>query len=357
VAVRKQFERWPRDAPATMPVEDVARMYANGWAGLELRRDKIAQHRAEFNAWIDGQAAATSSDGGAIATAAGFAGSGRGALSLVFPQILHYYPRALPGPAQQRGDCVSHGQKNANLGAVAAAVFAGTPDEVTGSPRGMPKISAEGVRSGAFSTEAIYWYRGSGSDGWMCDAAARVSTTKAGSVVRRAYPDAGIDLTTYSGILAGTYGRRPPPDNIAAALDDHLIRTATRLEGWEQLADFMANGYPCNSCGGEGFSSVRDEFGASRRSGSWSHSMAYLGVDARPWVEQQYNTPCLVLMQNSWGRFNSGPRRIYKTQIDIPEGSFWAQWGDISRRGMVAMSSAMAWPPQVLPNWIPEGII
>jgi hypothetical protein len=71
--------------------------------------------------------------------------------------------------------------------------------------------------------------------------------------------------------------------------------------------------------------------------------MAYTGVDDRDEVKAKYGGP-LVLIQNSWGEFNSGPRRIMGTNIDIPIGSFWARWSDISRRYMCAFSSVAGWP-------------
>ena len=353
---RSKFYDWPTDTPDEMDIGSIKRLYERGFAGCEFRKHRIQEERDKYSDFIESQGPWSSPDGDSVAHAWKLAGSGAGKLSLIFPAVLECYPGCLPGPAQQRGDCVSHGQKNANLGACCAEVVWGTVDQETGTIESAPEIPIAGIRSGAFSSSAIYWYRGHGSDGWYCPASAIVSTTKVGCVVNKNYPDIGLDLTTYSGRLAGTYGRTPPPAEITDHLNDHLIRTSTTCNGWEQVRDFIANGYPINSCGGEGWSSTRDENGVSRRSGSWSHAMAILAVDDRKWAHDTYGGG-LVLIQNSWGRFNSGPRRIHGTSIDIPEGSFWAMWSDVTRRNHMAMSSVKGWPPKSLPNWVPEGII
>jgi hypothetical protein len=52
-----------------------------------------------------------------------------------------------------------------------------------------------------------------------------------------------------------------------------------------------------------------------------------------------YKEP-LALVQNSWGNWNDGSRRIFGTKLDIPIGSFWARWSDIKNREMIAVSGA-----------------
>ena len=352
---RPKFHDWPANAPEEMPSSDVQKMYERGFAGCEFREHRVREAKDWYCDYIDSQGAWSDPDGDSAAHNWGIADSGKGKLSLIFPAILDLYPGCLPGPAQQRGDCVSHGQKNANLGSCAAEVAWGTVDQVTGTIESAPEIPAEGIRNGAFSSSAIYWYRGHGGDGWYCPASAAVSTTKAGCVVNKPYPEANIDLTVYSGRLAGTYGRSPPPSEIGDALDDHLIRTSTSLTGREQVRDFLANGYAINHCGSEGWSSTRDENGFSKRQGSWSHAMAALAVDDRQWAHDTYGD-MLVLIQNSWGRFNHGARKIHGTNTLIPEGSFWAKWGDMARRNFLAMSSVAGWPPKKLKEIIPTGL-
>jgi hypothetical protein len=39
------------------------------------------------------------------------------------------------------------------------------------------------------------------------------------------------------------------------------------------------------------------------------------------------------------------------TTLEIPHGSFWARWSDISGRYSIAFSGVNGWPAQQLPNW------
>jgi len=288
----------------------------------------------------------------------GFAGSGAGKLVVPFRHIEYLYPGSLPGPAQARGDCVSHGSKNAGLCTMCCEIVAATPDSVTGRIEGAPKVSADGISNGVLSTEAIYWWRDHGGDGWSCAHAADVVLTESGLWLRQVHEVPGygqLDLTKYSGGLAGKWGRSSPPDEIKAYGLEHQIRTATVLESFEEVCDYLDNGYGISSCGGEGFSSERDENGVSRRKGGWSHAMAYLGADSRPWAMDNYGG--LVLVQNSWARFNSGPRKIHGTTLQIPHGSFWARWSDLKKRYMAAFSGFAGFPPQKLPDFGATGII
>jgi hypothetical protein len=82
----------------------------------------------------------------------------------------------------------------------------------------------------------------------------------------------------------------------------------------------------------------------------WAHALAYLGVDDRPEIIERYGEP-LVLVQNSWGQWNDGGRKILGTNINIPVGSFWAKWSDLKNRYMIAFSSVSGWPPKKLKSY------
>ena len=75
--------------------------------------------------------------------------------------------------------------------------------------------------------------------------------------------------------------------------------------------------------------------------------MAVCGVDDRQDTVKKYGEP-IILIQNSWGSWNTGPRRVMGTNIDIPHGSFWSRWSDVRSRTYYAMSSAMGWEPKEL---------
>lgn len=343
-----KFTAWPEDA-YDLPSEKVVQMYVSGFAGCIHQPEEKAALREEVmqsgGVW-----------NGADATYAyGYSGKWEGKLVTPFVYVGQVFPGCWPGAAQGRGDCVSHGEMHSCTTTLACEIVAGKPDEVTGKIEVAPVIPAEGIQQGAFSSESFYWFRGSNGDGWSCSASARVSMKSAGCVIRKNYPELGFDLTHYSANTAGKWGRTPPPEEVRKVISVNLIRTITECDSPESIRDLLGEGYGINSCGGEGFSSTRDENGVSKRQGSWSHSMAYIGFDDRKWAHDTYGGP-LVLVLNSWGKFNSGPRKINGTEISIPEGSFWAKYADVKNRDAYAHSSINGWPARNLPPFTYPGI-
>jgi hypothetical protein len=280
----------------------------------------------------------------------GWADDSKGKLVIPFKNIDMLYPGAQPGAAQGRGDCVSHSTINAAELTMCCDIVSGEPDEETGKIEGPPEVSPEGVKAGLCSSEAVYWWRGHGGDGWSCAHAGRVICQESGIWLRQNYPEFGFDLTGYSSRLAGKWGRSEPPGSIKNFGLKHRIRQATELDSFDEVRDFLYQGYGISTCGGEGWSSTRDANGFSKRRGGWSHALAYVGADDRDIIKEKYGEP-LVLIMNSWGVWNSGPRRILGTTIDIPKGSYWSRWSDCKRRYMVAFSGADGWPARKLPDW------
>jgi hypothetical protein len=337
------FKEWPKRE--SMTPQEVVEAYESGFAGAKAATPEQTE---ELHQTIQDRGFAIYGSDAAGA----FAGSHAGKLVAHFTHIERLYPGSLPGPAQQRGDCVSHDDKNTKLYSHVCDIISGVPDEKTGKLEGIVEVPAEGIKQGVFAPEVSYWFRGYNGDGWSCEAAASVSLKLAGCVVRKNYPEIGIDLTRYSGKLAGKYGKPAPPEEVRKALSNNLVYIATKLRSFEEVRDFLGNGYGVSTCGGEGFSSSRDENGVSSRRGSWSHAMSFIGADDRAETHSKYGGP-LVLVLNSWGKFNSGPRRVMGTDIDIPEGSFWARWKDVSRRSLIAYSGVNGWPARSLPDYSP----
>lgn len=330
--ITKGFSRWRQGSDELAPA-DVIRMYAAGFAGVG-RDDEAKAKLLDSVGWASGEAAAH---------AFGIADSAAGQLVPAWLGVMRLFPGCWPGSAQTRGDCVSHSTRNGGLTAVAGDILSGKPDEVTKRLEGPPEdVSDSGRRDGIFSSEAIYWWRDHGGDGWSCGHAASVLRTESGLWVRKPYPELGVDLSKYSGSVAGKYGARNPPAEYLAEGAKHRIREVTELNSFDEVRDFLANGYGISTCGGEGWSSNRDENGFSRRQGSWSHAMAIIGADDRDLVKQKYGEP-LVLILNSWGTWNSGGTRVLGTNHDIPPGSFWAKWSDAKRRDMYAFSGVQGW--------------
>lgn len=328
-----------------MPFDPLAE-YSSGLVGAY--KDQASAERFERLVYSQG----LSPDGNLVCATYGLSGAGEGKLSPLWHYIETIFPGSLPASAQTRGDCVSHSTRNACLGTLACEIAAGSPDEVTGLLEGAPQLSTPARLDGVLSTEAIYWWRGHGGDGWNCEHSAEVVMSQSGLWLRQRYDDLGIDLTEYDGRLAGKWGSRQPPDEVAAIGREHLVRTATRANSFSEVRDFIANGYAITSCGGESFSNRRDECGVAKRTAAgWAHAMAYLGVDDRPEIHELYGEP-LVLVQNSWGKgWIDGPRDVWGTSLQIPHGSFWARWSDLQRRRAIAFSGVYGWPAQQLPDW------
>lgn len=354
------FTFWPDDGVEERSPDDVRRMYDMGFAGAyqdEEAKERFGQTIVEKGG---------DPDGAAVAHEFGFAGSGAGKLVIPFVSVVEAYPGCWPGPAQTRGDCVSHSQKNAILGSMVGDVVTGKVDEKTGGFEALPEVPTEGISQGVLSTEAIYWYRRHGGDGWNCDEAANVTMKESGLWVRKDYPEIGVNLTKYSGSLAGKYGSKTPPENITTIGKQHLIETATFLKSFEECRDFLDNWYFITTCGSEGISDSRDANGFSKRQGSWAHAMGWIGADDRDVIKAKYGEG-LVLDLNSWAVWNSGPRDILDSaqfvpaakkerwiQIDlvnpttgnimIPKGSCWIKFSEFKRREIIAESSVRGFP-------------
>jgi hypothetical protein len=325
-------------------VYDVVAAYEGGYVGAYSNPEAAEALRDQI------KAAGGIPDGAMACSTYKLEETGKGKLSLPFLEILKLYPDALPGGAQGRGDCVSWSTRNACLGTMCCEITSGIPDPNSNRLEGAPEVSDTARLNGVLSTEAFYNWRRHGGDGWSCAEAAQVALNDSGLWLRKKYDEIDVDFTQYSSRNAGIYGSRTPPESWRAIGKDHRVQTITEVEEYEALRDLLANGYCVSSCGSEGFSDQRDEHGVSRRRGSWAHALAYLAVDDRPETIKLYGQP-LVLVQNSWGSWNDGGRRILGTTIDIPVGSFWALWSDIKNRYMVAISGVNGWPPKKLKSY------
>lgn len=250
-------------------------------------------------------------------------GSGKGKLSLPFQNLLKFDPGFGPAERQTTGDCVSHSTRN--------AVDITRSCEIIGGQR------EDFVTRGA--TEGIYGSRGHGGQGMSCSVAARFVSQNGGILLRQKYGD--IDLSTYDSSTGTRWGSRGIPDEIIQAAKKHQVKTISLVNTVEQARDAIANGYAISVCSGAGFSSRRDQYGIASRSGGWSHAMAWIACDD---THEIYNET-LFLVQNSWGVWNSGPKRH-----DQPDGSFWIRERDaagmLSGNGSFAFSDVDGFPPR-----------
>ena len=244
-----QFQFWEAQQD-DLTVDQVIDQYERGFAGAY--DDPEEESRINDELVRDGGIV----EGADIAHEMNFAESGAGKLTLMFIDAAIHFPGCWPGVAQQVGDCVSHGCKNAALMTVSREITAKTPDEVTGKIEGIPELSSSGISQGVISSEWIYWFRGHGGHGWYCPAAAEVAR-KTGLMLRKNHDEINLDLTEYSGRKASRYGRSKPPENYQEHGRKHVVRTHTNLRSREERRDFLAAGKGVFQCGGEGFSRTR----------------------------------------------------------------------------------------------------
>jgi hypothetical protein len=229
-------------------------------------------------------------------------GSGKGKVALLHKSVQKFDPTFGAHENQLQGDCVSHATRN--------AVDVTRCHEIVGGQR------EDFINRGA--TEGIYGSRGHGGEGMACSQAARFVNKSGGILLRQKYGE--YDLSKYTAI-GGSWGNRGVPADLTTEARKHQVKTVSLINTLEQARDAIANGYGISVCSMSGFSSRRDKHGIAKRSGSWAHAMAWIGVDDS---REIYNET-LFLVQNSWGVWNAGPKRF-----DQPDGSFWIRETDAS---------------------------
>lgn len=321
--------------------EDCLALYEGGFEGFYPDPEQERALLADIDARGGDSHAA-----GAIAHH-GLSAAGEGVLSLPYLAATRLYPQCLPGGSQARGDCVSWSIRSASLVSYCASLVWGPNAQRFAAPAASDAARTAGV----FSTESFYWFRGHGGEGWNCGAAARIALSKSGLMLRRNYPDIGVDLERYSGATAGRWGARTPPDEVVAVTSRNLLSTATVCDSWPEVRDMLANGFAIATCGGEAFDRRRDENGVCRRSASvWRHAMSYIAADDRAETKSRYSCEGLVLVQNSWGNYCGAEHPIPGTPYAIPGGSFWARWEDVRNRYMVAVGGARGFAANPIPR-------
>ena len=254
--------------------------------------------------------------------------SGKGKLSTPYKSVLkfdknHYNER------QTKGDCVSHGTRNA------CDVTRAVEIDIDGEKEAW-------VARGA--TEAIYGARGWSGQGMSCARAAEFVSQIGGIVVRKNY--AGIaDFSKYNGNLGAGWGGRGLPDKVLDIANDHQIKTVSLVKTIEEARDALANGYGLAVCSDYGFSSTRDKKGYAKTSGNWGHCMAWIACD-------DTNGDTSFLVQNSWGKWNDGGHPDWGP---IPDGSFLIHSdiaaGMLAQNGAYAFSQFDGFPVQKLPDY------
>jgi hypothetical protein len=326
-----------------MPIFNPLEAYNNGLAGVRLdpRADEMLVDLV--------MRSGGDPDGGRVAYNWGLEGAGKDKLSLLYPYIEQCYPGSLPGPSQLTGDCVAACAARVLLASMCCEVVLGRPDEETGMIEEAPEVSEVARKNVPIAQESLWMWRGYSEDGWVCSEAARVAMEK-GFLLRQDYPSLGFDLTRYTSQSIKIGGARTPGAAVLAECKKHRARTVTVIDDYMAVGDFIASGFAVATCSALGFASTRNEDGVSDQRGTWQHSQGLYGWDARPVTIKKYGEP-LVLWGNQWGAWNTGPRRILGTDLDIPEGFFWNKASNLRKCRLIAYSSILGWPRKKLPDY------
>ena len=253
--------------------------------------------------------------------------SGEGKTALLYKSVQKFDPTFGPHERQTTGDCVSHSTRNAVDVTRCHEIIGGQPE--TFEARG--------------ATEAIYGSRGHGGQGMSCSVAARFVHQNGGILLRKDY--GFVDFSKYKSSTGTRWGRSGVPKEVKSEGKKHQVKTISIVKSVEEARDAIANGYALSVCSNYGFSSKRSEHGVARRSGSWNHAMSWTAMDD----SREIYDETLFLIQNSWGKFNSGPKNH-----DQPDGSFWIREKDaagmLNQNGAWAFSDVDGFPPRKV-NW------
>lgn len=296
-------------------VEDIIRSYNSGFMGAVCDPEDLKGFLARSSMPVFGVAAYE------------LKYSGEGKLSLPFKSLLKFVPDFGYSESQTTGDCVSHSTRNA------VDVTRAVEIDINGEAESFEYRGA---------TEGIYQSRGHYGQGMSCSRAASYVSEIGGLLIRKNYGE--IDLSKYNSSIGA---RHQIPDSIYEdEAKKNPVSTVSLVSTVEEARDALANGYGLSCCSDLGFSEVRDENGIARRSGSWSHAMAWIACDDTREIYDE----TLFLVQNSWGKWNSGPKRHGQ-----PDGSFWIREKDaraiLNSDGSFAFSNVVGFPARQLPNY------
>ena len=239
-------------------------------------------------------------------------GAGTGKTTLIYKAFKDVADGYIPYPAQQIGDCVSHGfGHGVDLLECVQIAIGQKPENLkqtaTEAVYGLARVDVGGGQMGTEDGAVGAW------------AAKAVSTF--GTVSR--------DIVgPYDGKRASSWGYHGVPAEIKARAVKHKVKTAALVATYEELEDALANGYPVPVCSNQGFTMTRDRQGFCQPKGVWGHCMLIVGV-------RSGERPGACIFQ-SWGPdVPDGPLALYQ-----PPNSFWADREVVAQ--MLAMQDSWA---------------
>lgn len=222
--------------------------------------------------------------------------------------------------AQEIGDCVSFGAKNAIEYLMCVEIL------LKGDPEGWRPIFPPYL----YGSGRVYVGNGQmdGEDGstgsWMAAAVAKYGVLAADEK----------DVPRYSGSVAKKWGDSPgPPREFQDIAKVHPIKSAAKINSWDDLVQAICNGYPCTVASDQGFSMSPGSDGYHNPEGNWGHQMCIIGVD------DESSDPFAIIL-NSWGDV-MGSLKDFKTGDKLPVGTIRARKRVIE--GMIEQGETFAY--------------
>lgn len=207
---------------------------------------------------------------------------------------------------------------------------------------GLGRVEVYGKKSGGYSD---------GATGY----GVAMAVHKFGTLLRIDYSsitgNSEHDLRKYNGKKAKEWGNfgcggRDDKGKLDEVAKKYPIQTVTAIKSIQEAVSALQNGYPLTIASGIGFGDMkRDATGVVRRSGSWNHLMAILGLR---WVS---NKPQFRIFQ-SWGNscgIQNDPGIIHP---EVSKCSWWCIQDDlqaiINNGEVYAFSDLKGFPPRKL---------
>jgi hypothetical protein len=240
--------------------------------------------------------------------------------------------------AQQVGDCVSFGAKNAIEHLQAFEIANGDAEEW----HGVLPAYLYGTGRVLIGGGRLF---GDGSLGvWQAKAVMQYG------FITNDMPNAlGHTPPKYSGSLARQWGRGSgPPTEWVDVGKQHLIQSAVMVKTWDEAANAIFNGYPVTIASNVGFDMLPRSDGYHHYSTRWAHQMCLIGIDLGGDGVEPHG--CIL---NSWDDVH-GAITDFRTKQVWPKGTLRVRMADIvsilQADDSFAYSKCQGLPARVLPR-------
>lgn len=230
--------------------------------------------------------------------------------------------------AQEIGDCVSQGAKNATEYLTCAQIAANAQHM-----RETGQDYQTFLRNARIQFRKVFppYYYGTGrvyvgggrlgnDDGslgsWMAEAVMKYGTL---------FSDEP-NVPSYSGDVAKSWGDPDPRkdlDKFKETAKAYPVKSAALITTWDELVGAIANLYPCTTASNVGYDMEPSSDGFHRQTESWAHQMCFIGVDDND------RDPYAILL-NSWGAVH-GNLKDFDTGEDLPVGVLRVRRKDVEK--------------------------